>query len=309
MKRFLSFLIAILLSFSSAWAEGNYASQSVLSSGRWVKIKVTKNGVYKLTASDLNKMGFSDPSKVSVYGYGGWILDEQFSDSAYQDDLPAVPVWRDGSTLYFYARGTVKWSYENKLFVHTNNPYATAGYYFVTDATDTHDMPEQASVEGAVRQISTFDDYQVWEKDEVAVNESGRELFGESFISTTTRNFTFSVPGITSDDAEVSMRFIARTTGHTPVTLTVGDAVLSLSISAPTSNASYTKAVAASGYVTWKGEKSESVKMEVTYGKTGDQNVYLDYIRFQMKRALKRCLLYTSPSPRDISGSRMPSSA
>ena len=105
MKRFLSFLIAILLSFSSVWAEGNYASQSVLSSGRWVKIKVTKNGVYKLTASDLNKMGFSDPSKVSVYGYGGWILDEQFSDSAYQDDLPAVPVWRDGSTLYFYARG------------------------------------------------------------------------------------------------------------------------------------------------------------------------------------------------------------
>lgn len=287
MKRFLSFLIAILLSFSSAWAEGNYASQSVLSSGRWVKIKVTKNGVYKLTASDLNKMGFSDPSKVSVYGYGGWILDEQFSDSAYHDDLPAVPVWRDGSTLYFYARGTVKWSYENKLFVHTNNPYATAGYYFVTDATDTHDMPEQASVEGAVRQISTFDDYQVWEKDEVAVNESGRELFGESFISTTTRNFTFSVPGITSDDAEVSMRFIARTTGRTPVTLTVGDAVLSLSISAPTTNASYTKAVVASGNVTWKGEKNESVKMEVTYGKTGDQNVYLDYIRFQMKRALK----------------------
>lgn len=101
MKQFLSFLIAILLSFSSAWAEGNYASQSVLSSGRWVKIKVTKNGVYKLTASDLNKMGFSDPSKVSVNGYGGWILDEQFSDSAYHDDLPAVPVWRDGSTLYF----------------------------------------------------------------------------------------------------------------------------------------------------------------------------------------------------------------
>ena len=77
MKRFLSFFIAVLLSFSSAWAVGNYTSQSVLSSGHWVKIKVTKNGVYKLTASDLSKMGFSDPSKVSIYGYGGWILDVQ----------------------------------------------------------------------------------------------------------------------------------------------------------------------------------------------------------------------------------------
>ncbi len=287
MKRFLSFLIVVLLSSPSAWADGNYAPHSVLSSGRWVKIKVAKNGVYRLTASDLGKMGFPDPSKVSVYGYGGWMLDEKFPSSGHYDDLPAVPAWRDGSTLYFYARGTVKWSYEDRKFVHTNNPYATAGYYFVTDAAGTHDMPEQASVEGAVREISTFDDYQVWEHDEVAVNESGRELFGESFVTTTTRDFVFSVPGITSDDAVVTMRFIALTNSRAQVTLTAGDAVLPLQISAPTSNASYTKAVSASGSVVWKGDKSESVKMEVTYGKTGDQNAYLDYIRFQMKRALK----------------------
>ncbi len=288
MKRFLYILFITILSFSFAWADGSrYVSNSVLSSGKWVKIKVEKNGVYKLTSSDLSKMGFSDPSKVSVFGYGGWMLEEKFSIPGYLDDLPAVPVWRDGKSIYFYARGTVRWTYEKGKFIHTNNPYATAGYYFLTDSAEPGEMAEQSSVDGAVRQINTFDDYQVWEQDEVAVNESGRELFGESFISTTSRDFSFSVPGITSDDAFLTMRFIARTTSRTPVTLKAGNAVLKLSIPAPTSYVGYTKAVAAAGTTTWSGEKDENVKMNVTYGKMGDQNAYLDYIRFQMKRSLK----------------------
>ena len=44
-----------------------------------MKIRVDKTGIYKLSYADLKNMGFSDPSKVSVHGYGGWPLDEDFS--------------------------------------------------------------------------------------------------------------------------------------------------------------------------------------------------------------------------------------
>ena len=70
----------LLYFISSTWADSSrYASQSVLNTGKCVKIRVQEDGGYKLTASELKKMGFSDLSKVAIYGYGGWLLDEDFS--------------------------------------------------------------------------------------------------------------------------------------------------------------------------------------------------------------------------------------
>lgn len=53
-----------------------YAAGSVLAQGRWVKIGITEDGVYRLTYADLQKMGFGDASRVKLYGYGGHIQNE-----------------------------------------------------------------------------------------------------------------------------------------------------------------------------------------------------------------------------------------
>ena len=57
---------------SVAVTNGRYAEHSVLSSGRWVKIDVTADGVYALTRSRLRRMGFSNPDQVRLFGYGGY---------------------------------------------------------------------------------------------------------------------------------------------------------------------------------------------------------------------------------------------
>lgn len=64
--------------------------------------------------SRLEEMGFTDLSKVSIHGYGGWILDENFSKAGYLDDVPSVPVWTNGNALFFYAKGPVKWEYDSR---------------------------------------------------------------------------------------------------------------------------------------------------------------------------------------------------
>ena len=48
-----------------------YADRSALSEGRWVKIRVDRNGLYKIDRETLAEWGFDDPSRVTVYGYGG----------------------------------------------------------------------------------------------------------------------------------------------------------------------------------------------------------------------------------------------
>ena len=50
---------------------------------------------------------------------------------------------------------------------------------------------------------------------------------------------------------------------------------------------------------------SESLKVDICVLDAGLNKVQLDYLADKVKD----CLLYTSPSPRDLSSSRMPSSA
>lgn len=288
-----TFIISISF-FSFAWADGSkYATSSALASGKWVKIQIEDRGIYKLTYADLRGMGFSDPAKVSVHGYGGCMLDEDFSNP-YIDDIPAVPVWHGDDYLLFYGCGVINWTYDKSTesFVHTNNPYSNYGYYFLTDATGTKEMESVASAAGASLKVTTFDDYRLHEKDLVSVNNSGRELFGEAMDMTLSRDFSFTgITGITNDDGKIALRFIAKpTTGNGSVSMSVdGEKLLEKTIAQSGSSGSETYTMARLVYevVDWKGDKGTNVKVNVRYGQLGHKNVHLDYIRLQMKRELQ----------------------
>lgn len=287
MKRILCVLLFVFGLLTSAWADSSrYASESVLNSGKWVKIQVAEDGIYKLTAADLKKMGFSNLDKVAVYGYGGWPLDEDFS-TTYIDDVPEVAVWRSADYLLFYGKGPRKWEYSSsdKSFIHTNNPYSNYGYYFVSEKETTgRTMEKAASAAGATLQVTTFDDYVLHEEELVSVNSSGRELYGESFTSTLSRDFTISVPGITNDEGKATLSFISR--GNGAITMNVdGNALISGSVSVPSDE--YEVARELYRERAWMADKGETVKVNIGYSTTGHKNVHLNYFRLQMKRQLK----------------------
>ena len=287
MKRNLCALLFVFGLLTSAWADSSrYASESVLNSGKWVKIQVAEDGIYKLTAADLKKMGFSNLDKVAVYGYGGWPLDEDFS-TTYIDDVPEVAVWRSADYLLFYGKGPRKWEYSSsdKSFIHTNNPYSNYGYYFVSEKETTgRTMEKAASAAGATLQVTTFDDYVLHEEELVSVNSSGRELYGESFTSTLSRDFTISVPGITNDEGKATLSFISR--GNGTITMNVdGNALISGSVSVPSDE--YEVARELYRERAWMADKGETVKVNIGYSTTGHKNVHLNYFRLQMKRQLK----------------------
>lgn len=65
----------------------HYAENSRLASGKWAKIEVKQTGVQLITNSTLRNLGFANPEKVNVYGYGGRMLPE-YLDEDMIDDLP-----------------------------------------------------------------------------------------------------------------------------------------------------------------------------------------------------------------------------
>ncbi|MTU94941.1 type IX secretion system sortase PorU, partial [Parabacteroides merdae] len=156
---------------------------------------------------------------------------------------------------------------------------------FVTEKETTgRTMEKAASAAGATLQVTTFDDYVLHEEELVSVNSSGRELYGESFTSTLSRDFTISVPGITNDEGKATLSFISR--GNGTITMNVdGNALISGSVSVPSDE--YEVARELYRERAWMADKGETVKVNIGYSTTGHKNVHLNYFRLQMKRQLK----------------------
>ena len=294
---FISILSAQIINDGS-----RYRGNSVLATGKWIQLKVKEDGIYKLTYDDIKKQGINDPSKVKIYGYGGWILPEDFTQP-YIDDLPEVAVYMDkgsdgvfnsGDYLLFYGRGTIKWTYNatKGVYEHENNPYSTYGSYFMTESDTgpkemgTFSLP---SVPSKAVRLTVFDDYALHEKDSISLLNSGRELFGENFITNSGKqSFTFTIPGITSDPGKARLSFAAAPNEATPVTLSIdGQDILNLSVNAMPVGNYYLKANLVDGWENWNGEKSEKVTATVTYNSVGQSTAYLNFIALNMKRSLQ----------------------
>jgi len=161
-----------------------YAISSVLSSGSWAKIKIASSGVFELTDALIRKAGFSDISKVHIYGYGGNLQNEVLNEDeliAY-DDLKEVALCNINGKRLFYGRGPVSWS-SNDASRRTRNPYSDYGYYFITQ----NDIEPQ-TVDSATF-INSFypsaDDYHsLYEVDGYSWYHGGRNLFDKDEITT-----------------------------------------------------------------------------------------------------------------------------
>lgn len=161
-----------------------YASHSVLASGNWAKIRVPRSGVYQLTNELIRRAGFSDLSRVRVYGYGGQLQNETLrsSDLKATDDLHEVPTFESGGRRLFYARGPVGWSSASATR-RTRNPYSDYGYYFITQADG-----EPATWADSATFVNSFypsyDDYHsLYEVDGYSWYHGGRNLFDSEAIS------------------------------------------------------------------------------------------------------------------------------
>ena len=133
MKKILFIVLLMVLSLPMAAGIHTYTEQSVLSNGRWVKIRVSESGVCRMTFAQLQEAGLN-PRQLRVFGFGGAMLTQDFMQPKI-DDLPQVPVYVGSDYVLFWVQGPVSWSYDGTRFAHTRNTYSNYGYYFLTDNT------------------------------------------------------------------------------------------------------------------------------------------------------------------------------
>jgi len=179
-------------------ATERYADNSVLREGTWVKICIPKTGIYQLTDDLIRSAGFSNLSKVKIYGYGGGLQPELLTEDYLMatDDLMELPTCEVNGRKLFYGIGPVTWDDNHQ---RVRNPYSNYGYYFLTENDD------EAEVLSTDDFLKTYyplaDDYcSLYEVDDYAWFHGGRNLYDAKELKAAT-SYSYDVPstGTTTD--------------------------------------------------------------------------------------------------------------
>lgn len=216
----------ILLAFAPAAicaTRFEFADNSRLASGTWYKIGVRTSGAYCLTNEQIRKMGFSDPSKVKIYGYGGEQLHEQLSPEFVIDDLPQSPSEHTPQGVVFYARGPISWSQSrnNRAASHRINAFSDVAYYFVTENDEPRNTPvkDTSASTGTSSSVTTyFRDNLLHHLELESASPSGHAYFGESLKGNDGVTVAFNMPDIVAENTPNKVLMRVSAFHHTTLT-------------------------------------------------------------------------------------------
>ena len=264
-----------------------YAAHSKLQSGRWVKISITDDGMYRLTRSALKDMGFSNPAKVHLYGYGGHLQNEVLFAGEEYDDMVEVPLYYSSKldAWLFWGNGLISWNGDERI----TNFYAKNAYYFLSEEdTDATPIGTEPSYTGRCDTVFTnFTDHVLHERDEYAWYHGGRSLF-ENTNYANNNSHTYSLqtidPEYEDNGTKLKVVFSASNNTPTKMTTTVNGTQMGTMSLLPTEIYIYGTAATAT-YDLSKLEHTNNWSVRLT--STAGQNARLDYLSLSYKRKLK----------------------
>lgn len=268
---------------------GRYAEQSVLATGRWVKIRVSEEGIYQLTSEWLRSAGFSDASRVKLYGYGGLMQDSILGDGM-TDDLIEVPLFRrTGGELLFFAEGTrtLITDDEGRLERHVDNPYSSYSYYFLTEGDAPASWPAATpAVTQPADTVSSVKNYVIEEYDTYSWYSGGRQFYDSYNFATdgNSRTLRFNLPDFSSacSDERPAISMAAGGTQACQVIITL-DGQQAGSLSIPALPDQYTLAVERGRQLS-ASPTSGSVSLNIRT--TAGIEARLNYVRIPYLRTL-----------------------
>ncbi len=270
-----------------------YRNKSVLSSGKWIKIKINKSGVYKLTFDELKKLGINEPANVRIFGNGGKMLPF-YNSQAKTDDLAENKILIKDKVVYFYAKGVVDWEYDKAkdFFQQNMNLYSNYAYYFLTSDYNSG-KNNKISVEPSLNlsanaEVNSYDALAYHEIDSVNLISSGRLWLGESLDFVTNHNFTFNIPNL-----ELGSKIILRSSlvarSPIPTSFDIFCESESFNIQIPAVNYHYTSKYASQKVDKFEAEVTnpDKINVDIVFNKsTASSEAWIDYITINTRAKL-----------------------
>ena len=148
---------------------------SVLSQGNWYKIATNENGVYQITASDLESLGIDinsvNPDKIQLFGRPGGMLPLLNSVERIED-LEELAIKVEGSSdgsfdaqdkILFFGQSPHQWDYDSvtTFFKHQIHYFSDYTYYFLRVNEEVGLRIQNSSIISEVEDyvVNSFNDF------------------------------------------------------------------------------------------------------------------------------------------------------
>ena len=204
---FNGYFIALIASFcisNSAIAQAD----SKLSTGKWIKIGITQNGIYKIDASwlDKNKIdrGSLNPKQVSLYSTASGTLPEDLKTSRPQD-LEEIPIYFEGEQdnkwdasdfFIFWGNSPHKiiFDFQKKSWVQELHAYSDSSFYFIRlDDPGAKRIEEVKATPGELKPTDYAWSIFHYEPESYNLIQSGRQWLGDAFYGTNNKTVQYSL--------------------------------------------------------------------------------------------------------------------
>ncbi len=298
--RILPFLLFTLpLNIRAQVTNGTYSEGSVLSSGKWFKLAVTADGIYRIDYARIKQLGLDNPSDPRIFGnnYGQLSF---YNDDSGPDDLKELAiflsngnddVFNEGDYLLFYGRGTDRWVFNQGSgeFDYKKHYYSDTAYYFITSGTGNGKRVTAAIVPDSPPGLysSSSDALFIHETDAENLIKSGREWFQPvSYLKDTETDPEWKNI-ITTEPLKYSLKVLARSQSPTQFRLSSGGTILA-TVSVPGVNmasttGTYAQSAAKDGEAT---PQSSGPKFSISFLNNGETSArgWIDYLRIEGRR-------------------------
>lgn len=294
----------ILLMTAKLWSQagdsGHYAEESLLNTGKWHRITVTGEGVYRIGYAKLVELGFTNPSGVRIFGNNVGQLSF-FNNVPSPDDLQEIPleiskgqdgIFNEGDHIYFYAIGTHRWKFDDNSdkYLYLRHDYADTAVYFITEMAGSPEviMPVAAPVQTANYSTGSYDVMYIREEETENLIRSGREWYQPMSVLRAVE----VDPGFTGLVAGEPLSYRIRVAGRSPVPsmfrlLSGGETLLSLMVSEVNmynTTGTYARYAESEGTIPY----TPTPAFEVRFFNNGESSAmgWLDYIVLQGRARL-----------------------
>ena len=305
LEKMVSFSIEIVAGSSSSQIDTKktkaFTNQSVLKSGKWVKIKIKETGIYTLTYNELIELGIDDPSKLKIYGNSEGMLSLSNIEEC-QDDLflnaiyfekGSDGVFNQNDYILFFAKGPDQWTYNESedFYSCTRHIYSDYNYFFLTSNNNPNkEITTLSSSSQPINEtITTFTDNIHYENNSINLIESGQLWFGETFDVTTSYSFDFNFPNlIKTEPIKIRTSLAARSSSNSSFTIKSGAQTIANPQFDPVNMSSYTSTYAVRNIITEDfSSNNDDFTITIDYNKpSASSKGWLDYITLNAQRQL-----------------------
>jgi hypothetical protein len=266
---------------------------SVLASGKWIKVSTDQSGIHKVTFEQLQSMGFQTPQNVKIFGAPPGKLSQMNLESS-TDDLTEYRIWQTkdkqkNDCLLIYIPGNVTWEFDtiSKSFIHNINQFAQGRtfLYLTEDIATERSIPKsEAIAENPTISVDDFDDFAFFEQDNYNLIETGSQWFSSLLTTNTTLQKTFKFPGlIGSEPIRINIAAAARCELSSSLSLVVNTQDVGTMSFAPYSNFAEADYADLEERVISKSIIGEDVNFSLKYTASPNGKCWLDFIRLQTR--------------------------